>query len=244
MPKTSRLDERKEKTEDESEATEKIGWRTKRPFDCFPALKFRIDSEEGRFRCVYDPNLLLTILYNAIANGYAISEEEMKAEAERVGMSFEETKTIYNRMTHERVDKGFKYARKLLEQKIQLKLEIALWELGNEILARTVKDLIDTENVEGEEGFGSFAVALNELERSFSRQRKYLWDAENRGRPPKWTKGKIEQAIRRAVSRYRKKKYRSPTLEQAANEINMPATTLKKLMLRYGLRYSTYKKET
>jgi hypothetical protein len=65
-----------------------------------------------------------------------------------------------------------------------------------------------------------------------------------KGRPRKWTRAKLEQVIRRAISSYRKRKYRSPTLEQAANEINMPVANLKKLMLRYGLRYSTYKKET
>jgi hypothetical protein len=68
--------------------------------------------------------------------------------------------------------------------------------------------------------------------------------SENRGRPRKWTRGEVEKLLRRAVRSYRKKKYRSPTLKEAASEINMPVANLKKLMLRHKLRYLTYKKET
>ncbi len=65
-----------------------------------------------------------------------------------------------------------------------------------------------------------------------------------KGRPPVWTSAKLEQRIRSAVRTFRKRKYRSPTLAEAAGEMRMPVTTLKKLLQRYGLRYSFYKKET
>lgn len=67
---------------------------------------------------------------------------------------------------------------------------------------------------------------------------------DGRGRPPVWTHAKIEQKIRSAVSGFRKKRYRNPTLAEAANELKMSIGTLKKLLQRHGLRYSTYKKET
>jgi hypothetical protein len=64
------------------------------------------------------------------------------------------------------------------------------------------------------------------------------------GRPPKHTKVKLEQMIRRAVAGFRKKNYgRSPTLPEVANELQMPVATLKSLLHRHGLRYSTYKKD-
>ena len=65
-----------------------------------------------------------------------------------------------------------------------------------------------------------------------------------RGRPAKWTRSVLEQKIRRAVNAFKKKEYRSPTLPEVAGKLGMPDATLKKLLFRYGLRYSTYKKET
>ncbi len=66
----------------------------------------------------------------------------------------------------------------------------------------------------------------------------------SRGRPPVWTRAKLEQKIRSAVKAFRKRKYRSPTIAEAANELKMPVATLKKLLQRHGLLYSAYKKET
>ena len=63
------------------------------------------------------------------------------------------------------------------------------------------------------------------------------------GRPPVWTHGKLEQKIRGAVKAFRKRKYRSPTIPEAANELKMPVATLKSLLQRHGLRYSDYKKD-
>ncbi len=66
----------------------------------------------------------------------------------------------------------------------------------------------------------------------------------SKGRPATWDKSKIEQMIRRAVAGFRKKNYgRRPTLTEAANELKMPVATLKSQLQRYGLRYSTYKKD-
>jgi hypothetical protein len=67
---------------------------------------------------------------------------------------------------------------------------------------------------------------------------------DSRGRPPVWTRAKLEQKIRSAVKAFRKRKYRSPTIVQTAAELKMPVATLKKLLQRHGLLYSTYKKET
>ncbi len=65
-----------------------------------------------------------------------------------------------------------------------------------------------------------------------------------RGRPSKHTKAKLEETIRRCIGSYRRKNYgRSPTLPEVANELQMPVATLKSLLHRHGLRYSTYKKD-
>jgi len=66
---------------------------------------------------------------------------------------------------------------------------------------------------------------------------------DGRGRPRVWRRGKLEQKIRGAIRTFRKRKYRSPTIPEAANELKMPVATLKSLLQRHGLRYSDYKKD-
>ncbi len=68
---------------------------------------------------------------------------------------------------------------------------------------------------------------------------------KTKGRPTNYPKPKLEQMLRRAISSYKRKNYgQKPSLAEAAAEIGMPLVTLKKLLLRKGMRYSTYKKET
>jgi hypothetical protein len=77
-----------------------------------------------------------------------------------------------------------------------------------------------------------------------SKINRAIWGELKAGRPPVWTHGKLEQKIRGAVKGFRKRKYRSPTIAEAANDLKMPVATLKKLLQRHDLLYSTYKKET
>jgi hypothetical protein len=63
-----------------------------------------------------------------------------------------------------------------------------------------------------------------------------------RGRPPKWTRSKLDQMIRSKFASYLKKHYRKPTISAMAKELDIPDVTLKKLMQRYGIKYSYYKK--
>lgn len=73
---------------------------------------------------------------------------------------------------------------------------------------------------------------------------KYI-DESDPGRPREWTREDIEQKVRIAVSSFKRKHYnKNPTLDEAASEIKMPVATLKKLLQRYRLKYSAYKKET
>ncbi len=77
--------------------------------------------------------------------------------------------------------------------------------------------------------------------RELAREQQQL---PGRGRPSKHTKAKLEKTIRQGVGSYRRKNYgRSPTLPEVANELQMPVATLKSLLHRHGLRYSTYKKD-
>ncbi len=77
--------------------------------------------------------------------------------------------------------------------------------------------------------------------RKRTREQQHL---PSRGRPSKHTKAKLEKTIRQGVGSYRRKNYgRSPTLPEVANELQMPVATLKSLLHRHGLRYSTYKKD-
>ncbi len=65
-----------------------------------------------------------------------------------------------------------------------------------------------------------------------------------RGRPRQWTRTKLEQRLLQAIGSYKKKNYgRKPTIAKAAAEMKMPVATLKSLLRRYDLKYSTYKKD-
>jgi hypothetical protein len=86
-----------------------------------------------------------------------------------------------------------------------------------------------------------FANVVGKEARSLVRKQLQL---PPQGRPPKHTKVKLEQMIRRAVAGFRKKNYgRSPALPEVASELQMPVATLKSLLHRQGLRYSTYKRD-
>ncbi len=69
-----------------------------------------------------------------------------------------------------------------------------------------------------------------------------------KGRPRVWSKEKLRLQILRAVSDYRKRKYRAPTLRQVADAIDaitpMREEALKKLIQRHGLKWSELKRET
>jgi len=66
----------------------------------------------------------------------------------------------------------------------------------------------------------------------------------SKGRPRQWTRTKLEQRLLQAIGSYKKKNYgRKPTIAKAAAEMKMPVATLKSLMRRYDLKYSTYKKD-
>jgi hypothetical protein len=70
--------------------------------------------------------------------------------------------------------------------------------------------------------------------------------SKSKGRPPRYTKARLEGILQRAVRSFRKRENRSPTLTEAVNEINksrpMTLAAMKSLLSRYGLRYSIYKK--
>jgi hypothetical protein len=68
----------------------------------------------------------------------------------------------------------------------------------------------------------------------------------SKGRPATWDKSKIEQAVIRARSAFKKRKYRAPTLKELALEISkrQPLTeaSLKMLLKRHGLSWRAMKK--
>ncbi len=225
--------------DDSAPMVKAVRWHTTKPFDCFPTIEFEIDNDGGKLSCIYDPNPLFTVFYNSFGDVCSITEEELAKSAKRNGKSIEEMRVEYSEVSSRLVDVHFKHACRLIVQKIKPKLDNALWELGNEVLAKTVVDL-DTD----EPARSRLNDALNQLSREFNQERKRLWDTEGRGRPAVWTRAKLEQKIRSGINAFRKRKYRSPTLAELAEEIKMATPTLKKLLLRYELRYSTYKKET
>ncbi len=74
-------------------------------------------------------------------------------------------------------------------------------------------------------------------------------ELKGRGRPPAYSKVKLEEMLKQTISSYKRRNYgRAPTIAEAAKEISkrQPMTTvnLKQLLHRHGLLYSTYKKVT
>lgn len=240
MPKKPRQDERQRFLEPPPQDSGNFGWHTNEPFDCFPVMKFQINAEGGKLDCVYDPNVLLTHLFNSLSDIFSLTDSAIEDSAKKEGISIEAMRDKHAQVSYKVTHKYFEHSRKLLEEKIQPKLENALWELGNEILVRIS---CGVHAICKEDDKEHLASSLDELARSFNRQRKYLWEADGRGRPPKWTRAKLEQKLRSGIKSFKKKRYRSPTLAELADELKTPLATLKSQLQRYGLRYSAYKKD-
>ena len=189
MPKAKRKDERKILPEGSPEVLTWTGWHVKKMFDCFPAMEFTIEGEGGKLSCVYDPNIALTHLFNTYGQLCAI--ENIEDETGQKRNFTEDEKARFTSKTREMVDQYFTHSCELLKQKIKPKIEYALWELINEIMVRTISDLADKEDEDT-----SFTAKLAELERSFNRQRRYLWEAKDRGRPGSFNEDDVLEAFK------------------------------------------------
>jgi hypothetical protein len=87
------------------------------------------------------------------------------------------------------------------------------------------------------------------LRETHSYSRTLRWpDPPGRGRPPVWSKFKLQQTILRTVQMFEKRRYRTPTLRETAAAIGerqpMTEAALKKLLQRYGLKWSELKRKT
>ena len=153
-----------------------------------------------------------------------------------------------NGMSPDEVEKYVQRARQIMHAKIHTALRDALDSfVDDEVPYQLFIGSGETRPPRAVEREYLKTVKRRTLARATNQMRARI-GIENHGRPASYTKAKLEQMLRGAVSRFRKRNYRNPSLPEAVNEIKksqpMSLAAMKKLLQRYDLRYSTYKKET